>query len=63
MSNDFCILWHKLFAKPLNDAQMCGGELPQVVYIFGASFPQGVGCSKSMIFFGMVLMKNDIVNS
>ena len=40
-----------------------GQEFPQVIYFFDAGFPFWVGCSKFIIFFCMVLIKNDIVNS
>lgn len=41
MSNDYLYFVAQEFAKLLNDVHMCVFLLLQVVYIYGASFPQG----------------------
>lgn len=41
MSNGYLYFVAQEFAKLLNDVHMCVFLLLQVVYIYGASFPQG----------------------
>jgi len=62
MSNDYLYFVAQEFAKPLNDAQMCGVITPSCIYLW-CKFPPLGRVFKIHDFFLHGFEKKDIVNS